>query len=134
MTPEHWLVVFLQLENEEEKDTEGCACVRIYCIVKLIADLTKSLRARRQCACKIRIYMKNWSFGVNKMATLRGCDRAIMREKEQRSIRHISDLIRSDIEVIPMIGLRNRNTSGKSSTAKSSGMVIICGLCPEEQD
>lgn len=67
------------------------------------------------------------------MATLRGCDRAITRKKEQRSIRHISDLIRGDREVIPMLGLRNRNADGKNSTAKSSVVVIIRGPCPEEQ-
>lgn len=83
---------------------------------------------KQESACE------EWSFGVKKMATLRGCDRAIMREEEQRSIRHISDLIRSDMEVIPMIGLRNRATFGKSSTTKSSVMVIIRRPCPEEQD
>lgn len=32
-----------------------------------------------------------------------------------------------------MLGLRNRNADGKSSTAKSSVMVIIRRPCPEEQ-
>ena len=67
------------------------------------------------------------------MATINECDRAIMRKKEQRSIRHKSDLIGSDMEVIPMLGLRNRNVDGKSSTTKSSVMVIISRPCPEEQ-
>ena len=67
------------------------------------------------------------------MATLRGCDRAIMRDKEQRSIRHISDLIRTDMEGIPMVGPRNRNADGKSGSTKSSVMVVIRRPCPEEQ-
>lgn len=67
------------------------------------------------------------------MATISECDRAIMRKKEQRSIRHTSDLMRSDMGVIPMLGLRNRNAHGKNSTTKSSVMVIICRPCPEEQ-
>lgn len=37
------------------------------------------------------------------------------------------------MEVIPMLGLRNRNADGKSSTAKSSVTVIIRRPCPEEQ-
>lgn len=57
------------------------------------------------------------------MATIRGSDRAIMRK--ERTAEHISDLIRSDMEVIPMLGLRNRNADGKSSTTKSSVMFII---------
>lgn len=67
------------------------------------------------------------------MATMSGCDRAIMKKKEQRSIRHISDLIRSDMGVILMLGLRNGNADGKNSTTKSSDIVIICRPCPEEQ-
>lgn len=59
------------------------------------------------------------------METMNGCDRAITRKKEQQSIRHISDLIRSDMEVIPMLGLKNRNADGKNSTTKSSVMVIV---------
>lgn len=54
------------------------------------------------------------------MATLRGCDRTNTRNQEPLRIRQISDLIQTDMEVIPLLGLRHRNADAKSGSGESS--------------
>lgn len=54
------------------------------------------------------------------MATLRGCDRTNTRNQEPPRIRQISDLIKSDMEGIPLLGRRHRNAEAKSGSGESS--------------
>lgn len=67
------------------------------------------------------------------MAMLSGCDITNTRNQEPLRIRQISDLIQTDMEVIPLLGLRHGNADANSGSSESSGPVIILGPCLEEK-
>lgn len=54
------------------------------------------------------------------MATLRGCDITNARNQEPLRMQPRSDLIRADMERIPLLGPRLRNADAESGWAESS--------------